>query len=372
MYELYLDWCNANSCIPAKKHKYREVFNYSYNISFHPPLKDTCAKCDRFDVQLKLPDSDSNVHTEIIEQRQLHPVAVEETFERRKADKNISRARPDIKAITFDLQQTLPTPHLQTSVAFYKRQLWTYNLGLHDYTTDDATMFMWPEGTAGRGSHEIASCLLKYCQSLPGTVSKLIAYSDSCAGQNKNYNIVLMWLHITQVTNVATIDHKFMVPGHSFLASDSDFSVIEKAKHGVQYVYTPSDWYSLVHGARKKPAPFTVVEMKSDDFYSTSNVAEHTIRKNTDEDGKAVVWRNIRWIRVEKEEPTVMKFKTTLQESVPFQRVDLQRRVKRGRQQQWPTELTQLHQTPPLIAAKKYNDLMTLLDYIPPIYHQFY
>src|SRR5437870_911128 len=90
------------------------------------------------------------------------------------------------RCIVFDLQKTMPIPRLQTNKIFYMRQLWTYNLGIHDNATGKATMFMWDETTASRGSQEISSCLLSYCRKLPDDVSHLTAYSDCCGGQNRN------------------------------------------------------------------------------------------------------------------------------------------------------------------------------------------
>jgi len=42
-------------------------------------------------------------------------------------DKEISKNNPEKECFSFDLQQCLPTPYLQSSVAFYKRQLWIFN-----------------------------------------------------------------------------------------------------------------------------------------------------------------------------------------------------------------------------------------------------
>ena len=54
--------------------------------------------------------------------------------------------------ITFDMQKTLPLPHLHTNRVFYLCQLWMYNLRIN----------LWEEGTAKRGSCEVGSCLLKF------------------------------------------------------------------------------------------------------------------------------------------------------------------------------------------------------------------
>ena len=40
MYELYVVWCADNSRGAAKEHKYRDIFNHKFNLSFHPSLKE--------------------------------------------------------------------------------------------------------------------------------------------------------------------------------------------------------------------------------------------------------------------------------------------------------------------------------------------
>ncbi|CAH1107721.1 unnamed protein product [Psylliodes chrysocephalus] len=47
--------------------------------------------------------------------------------------------------LTFDLQETLPTPSLTVGPAFYLRKASTYKLGVHDCVGVKATMFMWPK-----------------------------------------------------------------------------------------------------------------------------------------------------------------------------------------------------------------------------------
>ena len=67
-----------------------------------------------------------------------------------------------VDMITFDFQQNLLTHNLQHNDMFYKRQLWTYNFGIHDCVADQGYMFMWDETKAKRGSGEVAPCLYRF------------------------------------------------------------------------------------------------------------------------------------------------------------------------------------------------------------------
>ena len=115
--------------------------------------------------------------------------------------------------------------------AFYLRQLWLFNLGIHLISKgkSEAHFRIWTEGDGGRGCSEVASCLLSFLDTsgIPNG-SHLCAWSDSCAGQNKNYYIISFWQYVIRSGKCSVIDHKFPESGHSFLHSDRDFAQIEK------------------------------------------------------------------------------------------------------------------------------------------------
>jgi hypothetical protein len=114
-------------------------------------------------------------------------------------------------------------------------------------------MCIWPESVASRGSDEIASCLLKAVSTIKQPHQKhLVVYSDSCFGQNKNFAINAFWLYIVNSGLFETVQHRFLLPGHTYVACDADFGVIEKKKRLTQAVYVPSQWAKLIREARKK------------------------------------------------------------------------------------------------------------------------
>ena len=113
-----------------------------------------------------------------------------------------------IGALSFDLQQTLPTPKLSTGLQFYKRKLWTYNFCVHDIKTEGATMYLWNETQGKRGSAEIVSCLNHYITNYIDTdVKTLKLFSDNCSDQNKNINIVLTCLQQIHKGRFSKIEH---------------------------------------------------------------------------------------------------------------------------------------------------------------------
>jgi hypothetical protein len=54
------------------------------------------------------------------------------TAAKKRKDEDTTEAKYDEtkKVLILDLQKTLPTLSLSTSVAYYKHQMWTFNLGI--------------------------------------------------------------------------------------------------------------------------------------------------------------------------------------------------------------------------------------------------
>lgn len=136
---LYREYKNQMSLNEEHKRKivseniFRHIFNTEYNLSFKRRHSDTCKSCDEFKMSLKSMVLSSDAKDAIELKRKNHHELVEKTNEMFRNDvKNARESDGKIAVLTFDLQKALETPSITTSIAFYKRQLWTFNFCIYD------------------------------------------------------------------------------------------------------------------------------------------------------------------------------------------------------------------------------------------------
>nr|CAH7753399.1 unnamed protein product [Callosobruchus chinensis] len=231
-YKRYKLECQNEHSDPVSSDKFNRIFTGEYNIRFKSPKTDTCSTCDSLKVSLS--DAEKAKNEEDIRsiklQRELHHRKAEAGQDAIKQACAEATAHPDIYAITFHLQQALPTPMLSTGPTFYKKKVFCYNLEHKE--------------------------------------KKLIAISDNCAGQNKNWALVSVWLHLL----AKGVFHIFPQVGHTMLPCDRDFAQVEKhvTRH-CQYIYSPDQRLEVLSISQKKN-PFVVVRMQQEDFLKISEM----------------------------------------------------------------------------------------------------
>lgn len=371
MYNLYLEHCLQENLRPVKEATYRRTFNNSFNLHFHKPSKDTCSKCDSWKVKLEASQNEQERAT-IKQQHELHLRKAEAARESLKRDKLKAQQEEGFYAFTFDLEKALPFPVISTSLAYYKRNMYVYNLGCHEMETDLGYMYVWNETIASRGSQEIGSCISKHLQTRASTCKHVVAYSDACTGQNRNIKIVLFFMQLvsSEANEIDVIDHKFMVSGHSFLPNDSDYGSVETYARN-KTIYVPEDWCNIITQCRRHK-PFHLTKMFRKDFHSVELLEKAITRRTKNENNQPVNWLKIQWIRVVKEKPYMVLYKETLSEDFPFACINL--KPKKGGRPSLLSNIptTDLYsETRPVTAAKK-KDMLDLLPYIPPIHHDFF
>ncbi|CAH2105655.1 unnamed protein product [Euphydryas editha] len=117
---------------------------------------NTCNTCDVLNAKTKVADEERKIN--LTAKLAEHQHQAEKAYPEKRVDKANAKTDSSVRAFAFDLKQCLPTPYLKTSVSFYKRQLWSFNLTIHDLATNEATCYMWDETIGARGANQIASC----------------------------------------------------------------------------------------------------------------------------------------------------------------------------------------------------------------------
>lgn len=365
MYRLYKESCPN----PISLKLYSQCF-HDLNLSFKKPAKDTCHTCDLLNTKIALTEGEEKTNF-IVELRE-HQSQAENAYAEKRIDKDEAKRNSNFRAYAFDLQQCLPTPFLKTSVSFYKRQLWSYNLTIHNLRDDKATCYMWDETIGARGANQIASCLWHFLQNLPPEVTEVTFYSDTCGGQNKNNAVAMMFMYLLHVhPTLETINHKFLISGHSHMECDSDHALIERTKKKTQLkINHLNDWMQLIRSCKINNA-FTIVPMKLNNFLNfaelSSKKGPFTIKKK-DACGEKFLWQPVKWLQYKKPIGEI-RFKTNLDNESSFRVINYR---KRGKYNLDTIQLEVVSKETLPISKEKKKDLMDLLPLIDPIFHEFY
>ncbi|KAJ4426116.1 hypothetical protein ANN_26925 [Periplaneta americana] len=288
------------------------------------PKQDTCHKCDV--LKMKIITLAGLDRDSAIQERDTHHKAAEESYEAKRHDKEMAQ-KDDRKAVlAFDLQQCLPTPYLTTSISFYKRQLWTFNLTVHNLVTNEATCF----------------------------ITKTAALFSFVIDKNPNNR---------------EIYHKILVSGHTHMECDADHVAIEREKKRTEMkINHPNDWYQLVRSCKCKK-PFKVFVMEGQhflDFNSLTKTSGPYLRKKVDTEGNKFLWTSTHWLKYTRETAKIF-FKSSLSEEESFRELSIRRRGKSI----LPTSLHMIHEGPVSVSAEK-KDILELLPLIDNVFHDFY
>lgn len=125
--------------------------------------------------KIRIPEVDENKKNEL--ELASHHAEADKAYEEKRRVKNLAVGDESKRCYVFDLQQCLQTPMFNISVVSYKRQLWTFNLTLHESSGGQVRCYVWHKAKGGRGGNQIATCRFKELTSIPSQVSHVILYS---------------------------------------------------------------------------------------------------------------------------------------------------------------------------------------------------
>ena len=352
MYRLYAKQCIDDKKQPVSSTMYRQIFTTDFNLGFGSPRSDTCSRCEVIS------------ETEELEN---HKQMANAAFECQRLDRAQARSGSCV-FITFDMEKTLPLPKLNVGEAFYLRQLWLYNTGIHliQQKGERAFFHIWTEDEGRRGVTEVGSSLLHFIDTagVSGSDQTLIAWGDSCSGQNKNFALVCFWEYIVLSGRFKCVDHKFPEPGHSYLDSDRDFGKVEAAVRRHESVYTVDDYHQIMTNSQTK-VTVTRVGDKMVNIAALSSLLG--LRKKTVNTlGEKVQLRDkVRWIRVT--DFGKYDYKHSLTDEEPWKTVIL---AGCDSPNLYVPELLRRRQLP--INPAKLNDIWKQLKFVPSRYQALY
>lgn len=125
---------------PVKQKFYYKVFSTKFNFDFKVPSKCTFCICD--DEKRKNCKLTKNFSWRVL-------------IGHKNGFKSWSRT-----GFWWDLCR-----YILTSLAHYKMDMYIYNLGIHSLNAKTGLMHVRDETESGRDSQDIASCIVKHCQS---------------------------------------------------------------------------------------------------------------------------------------------------------------------------------------------------------------
>lgn len=228
--------------------QYRFVFIFTYNLGFGTARTDVCSTCEQKRNSMKACE-DATVKLRLALELLLHKNEARKFYRLLKAPIEDSTA-----AFAVDMMQNQPLPKLAIGEAFYARQVWQYLLGIVRHfgadsrqRREDCYLYTWTEHEAGKGSNEIASALADFFRHFVNEnphIATIRLFSDSCAAQNKNYSLLVVFAGLARELNV-TFELNYPVAGHSFLPADRLFGRLEKTLRRYDTLLTPQEYYPL-------------------------------------------------------------------------------------------------------------------------------
>lgn len=177
-------------------------------------------------------------------------------------------------------------------------------------------------------------------------------------------------MYLVQCTCLERIDHKFYESGHSYMECDRSFGQIEKRKKKNPHVFIPDDWVDII---KKTSKNFIVTCMSGDAFLSFQYLHDNIKDPKKDEENRIFRWRENVWFTYTKNNFLKFSFRMSRNESWNPIFTESCSKLKRGRPTFTLENLYQkLYKDALKISYEKYENLRTLLDYIPPCHHKFY
>ena len=273
LHRLYQTKCETEGKSCVKEPIYRKIFNENFNLGFHVPSKDTCDLCTRQPLL-------QNPSPQDVEDHESHLRRKEQARRSKEEDKQNMSNEADYTVAEFDLQQVMVCPKINVASAYYLRKLNVYNFTVLDLQDSQGYCYCWNEYENNRGTNDIVSALWNWLQKQESKgLKKVIFYSDTCGGQNRNRIVLTAYLvFLENSSSIRCIEHKYFERGHSKMEADSMHSAISREfEH--RNIYLPSGYMECMARANKKQ-PYKVSELNHGDVFDFESLNGQYVKKD--------------------------------------------------------------------------------------------
>lgn len=315
MYDLYVKEVSN----PVSINFYKKVLAHT-DLKLKPLILGECESCNTALEMLRTLD-DPNERYKIDSGRTAHLLDSRKCNKSKFRDEEEARNNSDVHVCSFGFQSSLPAPCLNESLAYYQHPLWTYNLIIEQEIIDKTLpgkksySYMWHEGDGKGTANEIASCLYQYLQNLPPSVKYIIIYSTACDEEARSKTLSMMFSHfISNHKTIKSVDHKFLVSGHSGIEQRLDNEWIELMNNHRGKIEVPDDWYQAASTNNQY-----LVIMNPEMFYDFESLWN-------DNGAKPFIDKTVKWLRYVKQ--GVIYFKDSWRYHDPFQLLNLNSEFK--------------------------------------------
>ena len=133
-------------------------------------------------------------------------------------------------------------------------------------------------------------------------------------------------------------------------------------------MYISEDWYEAVRKC-KRQNPFKVIVLDQNDIFSVKQLQNQIVKKNILDNKEKLKFSKICCFKFTSENPNILYVKHVLNEE--YKTVNIGKKGIR-KSIQLSRDLRNKYNNPVPINQKKIQNLARLIQYIPPIYHEYY
>lgn len=150
-------------------------------------------------------------------------------------------------------------PQSNASSSYYKMKLKVHNFIIYNVISHESDNYVWDETEGTLVSSTFTTIVLKHLKTQllkHPHIHHIVMYSDGCSYQNRNVVLSNALLSLCVEKDI-TIEHKYLVVGHTQMECDSPHSLIERRIKNKQ-IHLTFQLVESIRAARKNPIPLQV------------------------------------------------------------------------------------------------------------------